>query len=126
MDERKPSIPPSEFHLRSASGWTSADIDPPSADLDELSSLERQTRCGQIEPSRSDFSHRSTVGVYYRNEQEVSRGFLIALSVMGVSPIGQLAEPAMPSGGAHAQGPNDPGLSGAALSVEKSESSKGG
>jgi hypothetical protein len=32
MDESKPSIPPSEFHLRSASEWTSADIDPPPAE----------------------------------------------------------------------------------------------
>ena len=81
MDERKPSIPPSEFRLRSASEWTSADIDPPPAVFaksDEPGALERQSRSGQIEPCRDDFSDRPSVAVYYRNEEEVSEGFLIA------------------------------------------------
>lgn len=81
MDERKPSIPPSEFRLRSASEWTSADIDPPPAEFaksDEPGALERQSRSGQIEPCRDDFSDRPSVAVYYRNEEEVSEGFLIA------------------------------------------------
>ena len=71
MDERKPSIPPSEFHLRSASERTSADIDPHPAD-------------------------GSSVAVYYRNEEEVGRGFLIAVSAMGVGCVEQLPEPAKP------------------------------
>jgi hypothetical protein len=121
MDESKPSIPPGKFDLRSASGWTSDDIDPPSAELNELSGLERQTRCGQIGVFRSDFS---AVDVYCRNKQEVSRGFLIALSVMGVAPVEQLPEPTTPSSGVHAHEPNKPARNGAALSVEKSESSK--
>src|SRR5882672_7496780 len=76
MDERKPSIPPSEFRLRSASEWTSADIDPPPAEFaksDEPGALERQSRSGQNEPCRDDFSDGPSVAVYYRNEEEVRR-----------------------------------------------------
>jgi hypothetical protein len=99
MDERKPPIPPSEFRLRSASEWTSADIDPPPAEFaksDELVALERQSRSGQIEPCRNDFSDGPSVAVYYRNEEEVSEGFLIALGAMGLARVEQLPEPAKP------------------------------
>ncbi len=95
MDESKPPIPPSEFRLRSASEWTSADIDPPPAELaksDELVAVERQSRSRQVEPCRDDFSDGPSVAVYYRNEEEVSRGFLIALSAMGVARVEQLPE----------------------------------
>ena len=87
MDDRKLSIPPSELRLQSASEWTSADIDPPPAELaksGELVALERQSRSGQIDPCRNDFSDGPSVAVYYRNEEEVSEGFLIALGAMGV------------------------------------------
>jgi hypothetical protein len=104
MDERKPSIPPSEFHHRSAPGWTSADIDPP--------------------PSANDFPDGSCVAVYYRNEQEVSHGFLLALDAMGIAPVQQLPATATPSGSASPHEANDRALNGAALSVEKTESSK--
>lgn len=120
MDERKFSIPPGKLDLRSASARTSADIYPPSVEPDGLSSLERQIRCGQIEPSRGDFSDGSAVAVYYRSEQEVSRGFFIALSAMGVAAIEHSPEPAS---AAHAQEPN-PVLNGGALSAEKSGSPK--
>jgi hypothetical protein len=99
MDESKPSIPPSEFRLWSASKRTSADIDPPHAELAksaERVAVERQTRSGQIEPCPNDFSNGPSVAVYYRNEEEVSEGFLIALSAMGVERIEQLPEPATP------------------------------
>src|SRR5882724_11684881 len=96
MDERKPSIPPSEFRLRSVSEWTSADIDPPFAKSDELVAVERQSGSGQIEPCRDDFSDRPSVAVYYRNEEEVSKGFLIALRAMGVAVVEQLPRPAKP------------------------------
>jgi hypothetical protein len=104
MDERKHPIPPSEFApnefgLRSASEWTAADIDPPPAELakpDQLVAVERQSRSGQIEPCRNDFSDRASVAVYCRNEEEVSEGFLIALTVMGFAPVEQLPEPAKP------------------------------
>jgi hypothetical protein len=71
MDKGKPSNPLSEFCLRSAPEQTSADIDPPPAG-------------------------GPSVAVYYRNKEEVSRGFLIALSAMGVGPVEQLPEPAKP------------------------------
>ena len=99
MDERQPPIPPSEFPLRSASERTSADIDPPRAEFtksDELVALERQSRSGPIEPCRNDFSDGPSVAVYYRNEEEVSEGFLIALSAMGIARVEQLPEPAEP------------------------------
>jgi hypothetical protein len=97
MDESKPSIPPSKFY--SASEWSSADIDPSPAELaksDELVAVERQSRSGQIEPCRNDFSDRPSVAVYCRNEQEVSEGFLIALCAMGVAVVEQPPEPAKP------------------------------
>jgi hypothetical protein len=95
MDESKPPIPPGKF--RSASEWTSADIDPPPAELaksDELVAVERQSRSGQIEPCRNDFSDQPSVAVYYRNEEEVSEGFLIALRAMGIAIVEQPPEPA--------------------------------
>jgi hypothetical protein len=98
MDESKPSIPPSKF--RSASKWTSADIDPPPAELaksGELVAVPRQSRSGQIEPGRNDFSDRASVAVYCRNEEEVSEGFLIALRAMGIAVVEQPPEPAKPA-----------------------------
>jgi hypothetical protein len=99
MDERKPPIPPSEFRLRSASERTSVDVDPPPAELaksDEPVALERQSGSGQIEPCRNDFSDGPSVAVYYRNEEEVGEGFLIALRAMGVAVVEQPPEPAKP------------------------------
>jgi hypothetical protein len=104
MDERKPSISPSKFHHRSASGQASANIDPP--------------------PSGNDFPDGFRVAVYYRNEQEVSRGFLLALGAMAIAPLEQLPATATPSGSAHSHEANDRALNGAALSVETTESSK--
>jgi hypothetical protein len=99
MDDSKPPIPPSEFRLRSGSDGTAADIDSPPAELaksDELVAVERQSRSGQIEACRNDFSDGPSVAVYYRNEDEVREGFLIALTAMGIAGIQQLAEPAKP------------------------------
>jgi len=98
MDDRKPSIPPSELRLRSASEWISADIDPPPAELaksDELA-VERQSRSGQAGPRRNDFSDGPSVAVYYRNEEEVGEGFLIALRAMGIAGVELVPEPAKP------------------------------
>jgi hypothetical protein len=97
MDESKPSIPPSEF--QSAPQRTSADTGPPHAELaksDEPVAVERQSRSGQIEPCRSGFSDGPSVVVYYRNEAEVSEGFLIALGAMGLERIEQIFEPPKP------------------------------
>jgi hypothetical protein len=104
MDERKPSIPPSKFHHRSASGRASADIDPP--------------------PCGNDFPDGSCLAVYYRTEQEVSRGFHLALGAMGIAPVEQLSATATPRGAAHPREANDRAPNGAARSVEKTESSK--
>ncbi|MEA2881366.1 MAG: hypothetical protein QOH32_585 [Bradyrhizobium sp.] len=71
MDESKPSIPPDEFRFRFAPERTAAGTDPPPAD------------------GRS-------VAVYHRNEEEVSRGFLIAPGAMGVAHAEQLPAPAKP------------------------------
>jgi hypothetical protein len=99
MDDRKPSIPPSELRLQSTSEWTSADIDPPPVELaksDELGAVERQGRSGQAGAYQSDFSDESSVAVYYRNEEEVSEGFLIALRAMGIAVVEQVPKPAKP------------------------------
>jgi hypothetical protein len=99
MDESKPPVPPSEFRLRSASEWISADIDPAPAQLaksDRLVAIERQSRSGQIEPCRNDFPDGPSVAVYYRSEEEVSEGFLIAFHAMGVVVVGEPPEPAKP------------------------------
>jgi hypothetical protein len=95
MDESKPSIFPGEFRLRSASEWTFADIGPAPAELAKLDvsvAFERQSRSGQTKPYRNDFSDGPSVAVYYRNEEEVSEGFLIALRAMGIAA--QPSEPA--------------------------------
>jgi hypothetical protein len=99
MDERKPLIPSSEFRLRSAPPRTPADIDPPPAELaksDELVAVERQSLSEPNEPRRNDFSDGPSVAVYYRNEEKVREGFLIALSAMGIAGVEQLSESANP------------------------------
>ncbi|MDB5603203.1 MAG: hypothetical protein JWP25_103 [Bradyrhizobium sp.] len=99
MDECKPSIPPSEFRLQSASEWTSAEPDPPPAELTKshkLVALERQSRSGQIDPPRNDIADGASVVLYYKDEEEVSQGFLVALSAMGVALIEEVPESAKP------------------------------
>jgi hypothetical protein len=99
MDESKPPIPPSEFGRAPASGRTSAVVDSPSADLaksDELVARQLQRHSGQIEPCPNDSSNESSVAVYYRNEEEVSEGFHIALRAMGVAVVEHSLEPAKP------------------------------
>jgi hypothetical protein len=67
MDENRSPVPPSDFLLRSPSEWISAEIDP------------------SPEPCRKDPADGPSVAVYYRNEEEVREGFLIALRVLGVA-----------------------------------------
>jgi hypothetical protein len=67
MDERKPSSPPSEFRLRSASGWTAADIDPPPAVLaksDEPVAL-AMTISGKIHQAANVFVRFRSSDDYY-------------------------------------------------------------
>ena len=81
MDQNGPPIPPSDFLLRSASGPTSADIDP------------------LPEPCGNDARDGPSVAVYYRDEAEVREGFLIALRAMGVAGDEPHPEPSTPSAG---------------------------
>jgi hypothetical protein len=78
MDQNGPPIPPSDFLLQSASGRTSADIDPPP------------------QPGLNDPPDGPTVAVYYRGEAEVRDGFLIALRAMGLAGAEPHSEPATP------------------------------
>jgi hypothetical protein len=96
MDDQKPPFPPGELRLRSASERTTADIDPPPAELAKSDEPWRQGRSGQIEPCRDDFSGGPSVAVYCRNEEEISECFLIALSAMGVASVEQPPEPTKP------------------------------
>jgi hypothetical protein len=98
MDDEKPSIPLHDLRTQSASERPSAAVDPPLAALatsEEPVGPEGQSRFGQIEPCRTDFSDAPPVASYYRNEEEVRRGFLIALSAMGLAQVEESPEPAM-------------------------------
>ena len=81
MDKNGPPVPPSDFLLRSTSGRTSADIDPP------------PESCG------NDPRDGPSVAVYYRDEAEVRDGFLIALRAMGLAGDEPNLEPAAPPAG---------------------------
>jgi hypothetical protein len=92
MDESKPSIPSAELSPRPASDWKSAVIDAPPADLaksDKLVALGRKRHSDQSELCRNDLPNGPSVVVYCGNEEEVSRGFLIALRAMGVAVVEQ-------------------------------------
>jgi hypothetical protein len=99
MDKSKPPIPTSEIGLRPASDCKSAVVDAVPAGLrrsDELSAPGRQADTDPSEPRRNDPTEGPSVVVCYRNEQEVSRGFLIALRAMGWAVVEQppaLAKP---------------------------------
>jgi hypothetical protein len=97
MDDRKPAIPPCESGLQSASERTSAGVDtPPAALTTSEQRVAPASQSGQIEPCRTDFSDAPSIAVYYRNEEEVRRGFLIALSAMGLAQVEEPPEPAKP------------------------------
>jgi hypothetical protein len=99
MDESKPPISPSELDPSPASGRTSVVVDSPSADLaksEERVAREQQRLSAQTDLCRDDSSDRPSVAVYYRNEEEVSEGFLIALRAMGVAVVEHSPEPAKP------------------------------
>src|SRR6266850_1468971 len=81
MDQNGPPVPLSDFPSRSASGRTSADIDPPP------------------EPCRNNPADAPSVAVYYRDEAEVRDGFLIALRAMGVADVEQHPERVKPPAG---------------------------
>jgi hypothetical protein len=102
MDESKPSIPSDELSLRSASPWKSAVVDVPPANLaksDKLVAPGRQLYSDQSELCRNDLPNGPSVVVFCGNEEEVSRGFLIALRAMGLAGVEQHSEPSTPSAG---------------------------
>jgi hypothetical protein len=99
VDESKPSTPSDEVSVRPVSDWKSADVDAPPADLaksDKLVAPGLQRRSNQSELCRNDPSNGPSVVVFCGNEEEVSRGFLIALRAMGVAVVEQPPEPAKP------------------------------
>ena len=96
MDKSKPPIPSNEFRLRSASERISADIDGAflrSKNPGELPAVAPQGRSGRVVPCRNELPDKPSTAAYYRNEGEVSDGFLIALRAMGVAVIEPLPEP---------------------------------
>ena len=98
MDESKPSIPSDELSLWPASPWKSAVVDVPSANLAKSDQLvaPRQRHSDQSELCRDDLPNGPSVVVFCGNEEEVSRGFLIALRAMGIAVVEQPPEPAKP------------------------------
>jgi hypothetical protein len=100
MDESTNSISPNERDLWSpASDRKSAIVDASPPDLArarKLGALGGQSHSDQIKPCTDDLPSRASVVVYCGNEEEVSRGFLIALRAMGVAVVEQPPEPAKP------------------------------
>jgi hypothetical protein len=99
MDENKPSIPSDELSIRPASDWNSPVVDAPPADLaksDKPAAPGRQRHCDQSKLCRNDLPNGPSVVEYCGNEEEVSRGILIALRAMGVAVVEQPPEPAKP------------------------------
>jgi hypothetical protein len=99
MEESKSSIPSNELSLPPASDRKSVVVDAPPADLaksDKLVAPGRQRHSDQSELCRNDLPNGPSVVVYYGNEEEVSRGFLIALRAMGLAVVEQPPEPAKP------------------------------
>ena len=95
MDESKPPFPASEFHF-SAPERTPADIHSGAPDLVKSKDpVAAELRNGSG-PYRNDPSDGPSIAVYYRNEEEVREGFLIALRAMGVVAE-QPPEPVMPA-----------------------------
>jgi hypothetical protein len=88
MDESKNPIP-----LNELGPWSAPD--PPSTvDAFPAGLAGCQPHSDQLDPN--DLSGGDSVVVYCGNEDEVSRGFLIALRAMGVAVVEQPAEPAKP------------------------------
>jgi hypothetical protein len=85
MDDGKPSISLHDLHSRSGSERTSAAVDPAPAAL--------------VAPNERVVPERPLVAVYCRNEEEVRRGLLVALSGMGLAQVEEPPESATSSVG---------------------------
>jgi hypothetical protein len=82
MDKQKPPVPPNELNRQPASDRIPAVVDSAPADL--------------AKPCRNELTNGPSIVVYYGNEEEVNRGFLIALRAMGVPVVEQPSEPPEP------------------------------
>src|ERR1700682_4828518 len=92
MDESKNPIPPNDVDPWSALDRTSAVADALAAELAgsrERAALGRRRHSDQSRLCRNDLANGPSVVVYCGNEEEVSRGFLIALRAMGVAVVEQ-------------------------------------
>ena len=97
MDERKPPIPPSERDLQPVSDGTSILVHSPSAHMATSADLVVPRRVRHSEqPCQNDLRDGPSVVVYCGNEEEVSRGFLMALRAMGIAVAEQPPAPARP------------------------------
>jgi hypothetical protein len=99
MDESQHSNPTSKPNQRPSSDRASAVVDDhpvDSAASEKRVAEERLRDSDQSELCRNDPSDGPSVVVYCGNEEQVCRGFLIALRAMGVVVIEQPAEPAKP------------------------------
>ena len=98
MDESTHPNPTSEPNLLPASDRTSAIVDGPAdlAKTEKIVALMRRRHSDQSELSRNHLTNGPSVVVYCADQEEVSRGFLIALRSMGVAAVEQPPEPAKP------------------------------
>src|SRR5438876_6140267 len=90
MDEHKPPIPPRERDLQPASDGTPIVVDSPSAHLATLGGLvvpEWARHADQSGLCQSDLPDGPPVVVFCGNEEEVRRGFLMALRAMGIAVL---------------------------------------
>jgi hypothetical protein len=97
MDERKPATPSHERNLRPVSDGTSIAVDSSSAHLAPSADLVapgRARHSDQFELCQNDQPEGPSVVVFCDNTEDVSRGFLIALRVMGVAVVEQPSETA--------------------------------
>jgi len=100
MDEREPPTSSSERDLQPALDGTSIAVDSSSAHLATVADLVAPgwaRHADQSGPCRNDLLDGPSVVVYCGNEEEVSRGFLIALRAMGIAVVEQPPEPAKPA-----------------------------
>ena len=100
MDESKPPIPLSEIGPEigppPASGCESAAVDAGPADPVKSANPVapvRQTHSDPSELCRNDPAEAPSVVVYCGNEEEVGRGFLMALRAMGLAAVEQPPAP---------------------------------
>jgi hypothetical protein len=94
MDDSKNPISSNELNLKPASDRPSA-VDELPADLASSRTLiarERHPRSDQITPWQNDRSRSASTVIYCGSEEDVHKGFVIALNGMGVAVVEEPAE----------------------------------